>query len=194
MQNIAPVDQANPVKPNTSIPQNEYEEAIIKLAQDLNACAPRRTSFYIPARLKQFMEFFQECYDYFNEATRAQVSVSQTSEWLLDNFYVIEQAVRQIEEDLPEDYYQRLLKTGEGWPRIYLLALVIARLQGEDARLDIEQVKHSLQLFQDTTPLSTGELWALPLILRLAVLESRQRHWQPHWANLGLKVPAQICG
>jgi cyclic beta-1,2-glucan synthetase len=121
------------------------------------------------------MEFFQECYDYFNEATQAQVSASQTSEWLLDNFYVIGQAVRQIEEDLPADYYRRLPKTEEGWTRIYLLAAAAVHLQGEEARLDIEQVKHSLQLFQDTTPLNTGELWALPLMLRQAVLEALAR-------------------
>ena len=49
------------------------------------------------------MDFFQECYEYFDESTKAQVSTSQSAEWLLDNFYVVEQAVRQIEEDLPAD-------------------------------------------------------------------------------------------
>ena len=82
------------------------------------------------------MEFFQECYKYFDETTKAQVSTSQTAEWLLDNFYVIEQAIRQIEEDLPADYYQRLPKTQAGWPRIYLVAL--ANTSGEETRLDLE--------------------------------------------------------
>ncbi len=56
--------------------------------------------------------------------TKAQVSTSQTAEWLMDNFYVIEQAVRQVEEDLPADYYQRLPKTRDGWARIHIVALV----------------------------------------------------------------------
>ncbi|HLO27728.1 MAG TPA: hypothetical protein VK249_01250, partial [Anaerolineales bacterium] len=170
MQNIAPVDQAETAKQNISLSHNEPEESIVELARELANCVPRRTSFTLPARLKQFMDFFQECYDYFDETTKAQVSTSQTAEWLLDNFYVVEQAVRQIEEDLPADYYQRLPKTKDGQARIYIIAL--ANIQRENTRLDIEQVKNFLQIFQEILPLNTGEIWALPLMLRLAVLES----------------------
>ena len=169
MQNTTPVDQADPLKQNTSVAHIESDESIVAFAQKLADCKPKRTSFTIPARLKQFINFFQECYEYFDEASKAQVSTSQTAEWLLDNYYVVEQAVRQIEEDLPSDYYQRLPKTEEGWIRIYIVALV--NTQREDTRLDIEQLKHFLQVFQDISPLSTGELWALPLMLRLVVLE-----------------------
>src|SRR5215216_4643891 len=170
MQNTAPTQQADPVQQNTSLPNNRSEETISQLAHELNKCVPRRTNFYIPTRLKQFTDFFQECFDYFDETNKAQVSTSQTAEWLLDNFYIIEQAVRQVEEDLPADYYQRLPKTQAGWPRIYLIAL--SNTHGENIRLDIEQIKNFLQVFQKVTPLTTGELWALPLMLRLAVLES----------------------
>jgi len=87
MQNTAPaVSQTETVQQNISVAHNEPEEAILELARGLSNCAPRRTSFTIPARLKQFMEFFQSCYEYFDESTKAQVSTSQTAEWLLDNF------------------------------------------------------------------------------------------------------------
>jgi len=89
MQNTAPTQQADPVQPNTS-PTKRTEEIIARLARELSKCTPRRTNFYIPIRLKQFTDFFQECYDYFDETTKAQVSTSQTAEWLLDNFYIIE--------------------------------------------------------------------------------------------------------
>ncbi|HEX6034648.1 MAG TPA: hypothetical protein VFY83_09455, partial [Anaerolineales bacterium] len=169
MQSTAPIEQADLVKQNT-LSGNDPDNAIKELARQLTECKPRRTSFTIPARLKQFMSFFQECYEYFEETNKAQVSTSSTSEWLMDNFYVIEQAVRQVEQDLPADYFQRLPKTQDGWTRIYILALVNTRR--EETRLDIEQLKHFFQVFQEITPLSTGELWALPLMLRLAVLES----------------------
>src|SRR5215208_473674 len=164
MQNTAPTEEAKSVKLNTPVSPPELEESIIEVAKQFAACAPRRTSFPIPARLKQFIDFFQECYEYFDEATKVRVSTSQTAEWLLDNFYVIEQAVRQVEEDLPADYYQRLPKRQDGWARVYLIAL--ANVQREETRLDLEQIKHFLQTFQEVTPLSTGELWALPLMLR----------------------------
>jgi len=170
MQNTAPMEQAAAVKRNISLPHSELEEPIIELAQKLATCTARRASFHIPARLQQFMDFFQECYEYFDEATKAKVSISQTAEWLLDNFYVIEQAIRQVQEDLRADYYQRLPKTRDGWARIYIVAL--ANTQHEDTRLDIEQIKNFLQTFQNVTPLSTGELWALPLMLRLSMFEA----------------------
>src|SRR5215211_140154 len=173
MQSTAPIEQANLLKQNTPLSGNDPDQAIAELARQLADCKPRRTSFPIPARLKQFMRFFQECYEYFEETNKAQVSTSQTSEWLMDNFYVIEQAVRQLEQDLPADYYQRLPKTQDGWARTYIVALVaLASTRREGIRLEIEQIRHLLQVFHEITPLNTGELWALPLLLRLTVLES----------------------
>ena len=169
MQSTAPIEQADLLKQNTALSSNDPDHAIKELARQVADCKPRRTSFTIPTRLKQFIRFFQECYEYFEETSKAQVTTSSTSEWLMDNFYVIEQAVRQVEQDLPADYYQRLPKMQDGSARIYLVALVNTRR--EATRLEIEQLKHSLQVFQEITPLSTGELWALPLMLRLAVLE-----------------------
>src|SRR5512138_2887631 len=123
-------------KQDTFVMQSEPEELATELARRLSACKPRRSRFLIPAQLKQFMEFFQGCYDYFDASTRAEVTTSPSAEWLLDNFYIVEQAVRQIEEDLPASYYQRLPKTQDGWLRIYLIAL--ANVRGEEPRLDIE--------------------------------------------------------
>ena len=170
MQSSAPVTRPDLVKQNTSTPNHDPDQAIVELARQLADCERRRTSFRLPARLRQFLRFFQECYEYFEETNKTQVSTSQTSEWLMDNFYVIEQAIRQMEQDLPADYYQRLPKTRQGWARIYIVAR--ANINSEDTRLDIEQVQHFLRVFQEVTPLTTGELWALPLMLRWTVLES----------------------
>ncbi|MBN2117748.1 MAG: hypothetical protein JW730_14325 [Anaerolineales bacterium] len=175
----------DPVKQNTFVFASDSEESVAELARHLSVCRPRRTSFIIPAQLKQFKDFFQECYDYFEASPKPQVSTSQAAEWLLDNFYVVEQAIREIEEHLPADYYQRLPKTRDGRPRIYIIAL--ANIQREERRLDLETIRNFLGTFQETTPLDTGELWALPLMLRLAVLESlaealaavTQRTWTP---------------
>ncbi|HEY9528283.1 MAG TPA: hypothetical protein VIR02_14415, partial [Anaerolineales bacterium] len=170
MDSTAPIEQTDLPKQNISVTDTDPDLVITQLAQQLAHCAARRASFTIPARLKQFMSFFQECYEYFEETNKTQVATSQTSEWLMDNFYVIEQAVRQVEQDLPADYYQRLPKTRDGWARIHIFAL--ANTRRDEARLDIEQLRHFLHVFQEQTPLATGELWALPLMLRLTVLES----------------------
>ena len=151
-------------------PRDQHDELVLELAKKLAACAPRRGNFRIPEQLKQFTEFFQLAYQHFDGATKTEVSVSHTAEWLLDNFYILEQAIRHVEEDMPADYYYRLPKTRDGWPRIYILALAITKQN--NARFDIEQIRNILQTFQNTTPLQIGELWALPLMLRLTALES----------------------
>src|SRR5512147_142602 len=99
MQSAPPAEsRTDSAKRPTFILSNESEESINELARKLSDCKPRRTPFIIPAQLKQFRVFFQAAYDYFDESPRAEVSVSQTAEWLLDNFYVIEQAIREVEE------------------------------------------------------------------------------------------------
>src|SRR4030095_11225860 len=152
------------------IPREQQAESLLKLAQQLISCTPRRGNFPIPARLKTLKEFFETAYLHFEETNKTQVAVSHVAEWLLDNFYVLEQAIRQLEEDLPVDYYQRLPQTNDGWTRIYILALGITRW--DDSRIDIERIKNLTQTFQSVTPLRVGELWALPLMLRLTVLET----------------------
>ncbi|HKY53840.1 MAG TPA: glucoamylase family protein, partial [Anaerolineales bacterium] len=150
--------------------REQHDELALELAKQLASCAPRRGDFRIPEQLEKFTEFFQLAYQYFDDATKTEVAVSHTAEWLLDNFYILEQAIRNVREDMPADYYQRLPKTEDGWPRIYILALVIT--QQNNSRFDIEQIKNFIQAFQNITPLRIGELWALPLMLRLTALES----------------------
>jgi len=57
-------------------------------------------------------------------------SISPAAEWLVDNFYIVEEQLREIQEDLPVSFYRELpkLKNGAftGYPRIYAIAVVIA--------------------------------------------------------------------
>ena len=151
-------------------PRDQHDELALELAKKLASCAPKRGNFRIPEQLKNFTEFFQLAYQHFDQVTKTEVSVSHTAEWLLDNFYVLEQAIRHVEEDMPADYYYRLPKTQDGSPRIYILALAITRQN--NARFDMEQIRHFVHAFQNITQLQIGELWALPLMLRLTALES----------------------
>ena len=140
-----------------------------QLAEQLKTSRPRRELSPVPTRLKKLKLFFQMAYNHFEEAARTQAAVSSASEWLLDNFYVLDQAMQVVADDLPSDYYSRLPKIPDGPPRVYLVALAMNR---ETPRLDVEQIKGFIQTFQKITPLQVGELWALPLMLRLVVMET----------------------
>ena len=140
-----------------------------QLAEQLKTSRPRRERSPVPTRLKKLKQFFQTAYSHFEEAAGTQAAVSSASEWLLDNFYVLDQAIQVVADDLPSDYYSRLPKIPDGPPRAYIIALAVNR---ETPRLDMEQIKGFIQAFQKITPLQVGELWALPLMLRLVVMEA----------------------
>jgi hypothetical protein len=94
-------------------------------------------------------------------------------EWLRDNDHVIQDALAQVRLSLPRGYYARLPAPGRGpdagRPRAESLAReLVDRLE---APLDIDAVAVLLDDYQAVAPLAIGELWALPALLRLAVLE-----------------------
>lgn len=104
-------------------------------------------------------------------------SIPFAGEWLVDNFFIIEDQIREIRQDLPKKYYDELpkIKGGdlEGFPRIYSMALtLIAHL---DSHLEIETIKRFTSSFQTMTPLRSGELWAIPITLRIALIENLRR-------------------
>ena len=100
-------------------------------------------------------------------------SLSYAAEWMLDNFYLVQQTLRQILEDMPPGFYRQLPKLAAGplagYPRVYAVAQELVVIQM--AHLDLDRVKRFIQLYQDITPLTMGELWALPVMLRLGSIE-----------------------
>ncbi|UCH59180.1 MAG: hypothetical protein JSV61_13300, partial [Anaerolineales bacterium] len=114
-----------------------------------------------------------QAYAFFRQQERGDSQFGQAEEWLLDNYYVISSAIRQVEQDMPGDYYRQLprLIAGEwhAFPRIYVLAREI--LTGQVERLEIEIVRQFVAYYQEITPLQMGELWALPTMLRFNIIE-----------------------
>ena len=103
--------------------------------------------------------------------------VSPAAEWLLDNFHIVEEQLRQIREDLPKSYYKELpkLSLGElrGYPRIYEIALTFTA--HTDSRFDCDSLRRFIRAYQQVTPLTIGELWAVAITLRLALIENLRR-------------------
>ncbi|MEZ4814371.1 MAG: glucoamylase family protein [Bdellovibrionota bacterium] len=104
---------------------------------------------------------------------RSNESFSPAAEWFIDNFHIVEEQLRQIKRNLPNNYYNELPKLSSGelkdFPRVYAIALAI--IAHTDSRIDVETLRRFLISFQKTTPLSIGELWAIPITLRIALIE-----------------------
>ncbi len=98
-------------------------------------------------------------------------------EWLLDNYHIIQEHLREVRESLPAGYYRELPElaggTLAGYPRAYELAITL--ISHTEARVDLENLGLVVEAFQGVTPLRIGELWALPAMLRMALLESVRR-------------------
>jgi cyclic beta-1,2-glucan synthetase len=113
-------------------------------------------------------------------ATLAQVAeegveISPAGEWLLDNFYVVLEQVREVRATLPSNYYHELPKLAgpgplEGYPRVYEIAIEL--IAHTDGRLDQALLVMMVEEYQRITKLTMGELWAMPAMLRMGFLEN----------------------
>jgi cyclic beta-1,2-glucan synthetase len=104
-------------------------------------------------------------------------TISPAADWLVDNFHIVEEQLREIREDLPKSYYYELpkLTSGElaGYPRIYAIALAL--VAHTDSRLDAETLRRFIRAYQREAALTIGELWAVAISLRLALVENLRR-------------------
>jgi cyclic beta-1,2-glucan synthetase len=103
--------------------------------------------------------------------------LSPAAEWHLDNFHLIESEFRGVRHDLPREYYRSLPKLAPrelaGMARIYAMALELIR--HTDGRLDRVQLVRFMAAYQTVAPLTIGELWAWPSMLKLALIENLRR-------------------
>src|SRR5260221_3722567 len=102
---------------------------------------------------------------------------SPAAEWLLDNFHLVEQQVREVRTDLPESYYRELPKLSEGplagYPRV--LGMAWAFVAHTDSRFDPDMLTRFVRAYQTVQPLTIGELWAVAITLHIVVIENLRR-------------------
>jgi len=113
--------------------------------------------------------------------------IAPAEEWLLDNFYVIEENIRIAKRHLSRKYSRGLpwIFNGPsaGLPRVYDIAQEI--ISHGDGRVDPENLVSFLTAYQSVSCLKLGELWAIPIMLRLALIENLRR--------IGTRVMADIA-
>ncbi|CAN5922791.1 glucoamylase family protein [soil metagenome] len=111
------------------------------------------------------------------DAVRRGRQITPAAEWFLDNFHLIEEQIRTAQKHLPSSYNRELPRLSNasmpGAPRVYHLALeLISHAHG---RVDDEGLRAFVAAYQEQQPLKLGELWAIPIMLRLALIENLRR-------------------
>lgn len=111
------------------------------------------------------------------EALTTDRRITPAGEWLLDNFYLIEEQIRTAKRHLPKGYSRELPRLSEGLsaglPRVYDIAL--ETISHSDGRIDSESLSRFVAAYQTVTTLKLGELWAIPIMLRIALIENLRR-------------------
>jgi cyclic beta-1,2-glucan synthetase len=104
-------------------------------------------------------------------------SITPAAQWLVENFYIVEEQLREIRDDLPLGFYKKLPKLAsghlEGYPRVYGIAW--AFVAHTDSRFDPEILRRFVSAYQRVQPLSIGELWAVAITLRVVLVENLRR-------------------
>ena len=110
-------------------------------------------------------------------AVSANHRISPAGEWLLDNFHLIEEQIGTAKRHLPRGYSRELprleLGPSTGLPRVYDIAL--ETISHGDGRVDGDSLSRFVRAYQSVTELTLGELWAIPIMLRLALIENLRR-------------------
>ncbi len=138
---------------------------------------PRGVPDRLLTRLAENEDVLMGARNLLTAAVKANRRIAPAGEWLLDNFYLLEEQIRTARRHLPKGYSRELprLLSGPsaGLPRVYDIAL--ETISHGDGRVDPETLGSFVEAYQTVTFLKLGELWAIPIMLRLALIENLRR-------------------
>ncbi len=119
----------------------------------------------------------RETYRVIAKAIREERAITPAAEWLVDNFHVVDEQLREIRDDMPSGFYRELPKLADGplagLPRVYGIAW--AFVAHTDSRFDPDTLRRFVQAYQRVQPLTIGELWAVAITLRVVLVENVRR-------------------
>src|SRR5688572_11203988 len=153
------------------------EQHAESLAQAQTVTARATAGRSLAARLKNNEAVLLEAYRAIAEAAVDGRAITPAAEWLLDNYHLVEEQIREIRDDLPPGYYRQLPKLTAGpftgYPQVFAVAW--AFVAHTDSRFDPEMLRRFLRAYQRVRPLTIGELWAVAITLRIVLVENLRR-------------------
>ncbi len=144
----------------------------IAVSHNLNNKSNKNT-YPIPQMLQNF-EFIKEVYKLLNEHVKLGITIHPAGEWLLDNFYIIEETVKQVEKELTVKKYTNFIGIAngsyEGFARVYVLASeIVAYTEGKIEKNDL--IKY-IESYQTKRTLNMDEIWNIGLFIQIAIINN----------------------
>ncbi|MGK7371656.1 MAG: hypothetical protein ACNS64_15700, partial [Candidatus Halalkalibacterium sp. M3_1C_030] len=160
--------------PETQVHFNKQflEDEVRKIASEQSITLSKKPLKKIGPILSSSRDVLTDAYRELALAAKKHKELSTAGEWLIDNFYIIQEQIVELDEDLPYTYYEKLPRLDEGpfkgFPRIYELIQKLAAIS--DNIIDKENTLNAVQAYQNQFSLKLGELWAVPIIIRFVLI------------------------
>jgi len=158
-----------------SVERLEHYAATLAHAQDVSPTNASAISLH--ARLSDNSAVLRSAHQSLVNAMHRARGVTPAAEWLVDNYYVVDQHIKAVRRDLPVGFYKQLPKlargTLQGFPRVYGLAWAI--VAHSDNRFELDTLVRFCRAYQVAQPLTIGELWAIAITLRVVLIDNLSR-------------------
>jgi cyclic beta-1,2-glucan synthetase len=158
-----------------SVERLEQHAASLAAAQVVTKRPRRRPA--LRARLRNNASTLLAHYRAIAAAVRDGRGITPAAEWLLDNYHIIEEQIRDINEDLPPGFYRQLPKLASGplagYPRI--LGVAWEFVAHTDSHIDAGTLRRFVRAYQRVQPLTIGENWGVAITLRIVLVENLRR-------------------
>lgn len=158
----------------TILGKNQLEDYLEKVASSHNLQNfSDKTTYPIP-RLRENFEVITEVYNLLNEHAKLKIPIHSAGEWILDNYYIIDETVKSIKLELTKGKYTKFLGLVNGnyagFARVYVLASEIVNYT--DNKIDGKNLSNCLQAYQKNKTLSMEEIWSMGLFMKIALIEN----------------------
>ncbi|MCJ7820964.1 MAG: hypothetical protein MUP53_07150, partial [Bacteroidales bacterium] len=156
----------------------EQMEAYGKTLAGLHVPGPKvKPGHQLLLRLDENEALLLEVHNLVSEAVKDNRQITPAGEWLIDNFYLLEEQIRIGRRHLPRGYSKELPRLlngpSAGLPSVYDIAKEI--ISHGEGHLDPKRLHRFVTAYQTVNTLKLGELWAVPIMLRLALIENLRR-------------------
>lgn len=130
--------------------KSQLEDYLEKEASSHNLQNYSDKNTYPIPRLKENFEIISDVYNLLNEHAKLKIPIHPAGEWILDNYYVIDETVKNIKLELSKRKYTKFLGISNGnyagFARVYVLASEI--INYTDNKIDGKSLKDYLAGYQ----------------------------------------------
>lgn len=152
--------------------KQSFDEFIRDLSEKTEITQPYSENYGLIESIEQYLTILEEAHQTLSHLSERKSLSSSGMEWFLDNYYMLLEASELVLDDLPKTYFHKLpgLAAEDGHPRIYVIAQkILAHFELDLVQTSLNQ---TLKAYQQRLHLQMSELWALPLMLRLVLIEA----------------------